>query len=104
MPLTGCDVQNILNDLLEEDSVHDAADPSNRPTHSMQYIRHLILRNKADILAKADQTAEEALRLYKEALGIDDKDPNLLSKMGTLVRLLHFIPEGLPLPLILYRT
>lgn len=78
-------MQDLLNGLLEEETVQNAASASSSATQAMRQVRHLILRNKADILGKEDKTANKALQLYQEALGIDNNDASLLNKMGTLV-------------------
>ena len=79
-------LQGILNDLLGEETVQNASDPESHPTQAMRQVRYLILRNKADILGKSNDTGVQAMQLYKEALGIDDQDASLFNKAGTLVR------------------
>lgn len=79
-------VQEILDGLLREQIVQDAALLDTKPTKIMRQVRYLVLRNKADIISRSDETATEALRLYQEALTIDDKDASLLSRTGILVR------------------
>ena len=75
----------MLDELLEEESVREAADLSNNPTNTMRQVRFVILRNKADLLAEQDATAELALQLYGEAVSIDSHDPALWNCMGSLV-------------------
>ena len=79
-------MQALLDELLEEESVRHAADLSNNPTNTMRQVRFVILRNKADLLAEQDATAELALQLYGEAVSIDSDDPALWNCMGSLVR------------------
>lgn len=79
-------LQGILNALLQEDCVRDAAKLELNPTQAMRQVRYLILRNKADILGKSDGSATDAIQLYKEALSIDSHDASLFNKLGSLVR------------------
>lgn len=48
-------------------------------------IRFLAVKNLATSLAKADDTAEEALLLYAQAAALDGGDIVLLCHMGALV-------------------
>ena len=51
----------------------------------LRQLRHLVLRNLGGLLVETDDTAEEALRLYVEALEIDADDVVLWHRAGTLV-------------------
>lgn len=48
-------------------------------------LRHLALRNLGGLLVQRDETAEEALRLFVEALEVDPDDIVLWHRAGTLV-------------------
>lgn len=51
----------------------------------LRQLRHLVLRNLGGLLVETDETADEALRLYVEALEIDPDDVVLWHRAGTLV-------------------
>ncbi|KAK9841424.1 hypothetical protein WJX74_005538 [Apatococcus lobatus] len=50
----------------------------------LRQLRHLVLRNLGGLLVQSDDTAEEALRMYVEALEVDPDDVVLWHRAGTL--------------------
>ena len=52
---------------------------------SAKQIRHLVLKNLAALLADSDASAKRALKLYAQALRLDDGDAVVWNRMGTLV-------------------
>ncbi len=55
---------------------------------SAKQIRHLVLKNLATLLADTDDSAKRALKLYAQALLLDDGDAVVWNRMGTLVSML----------------
>ncbi|CAL8466575.1 g6111 [Coccomyxa elongata] len=51
---------------------------------SAKQIRHLVLKNLAALLADTDDSAKRALKLYAQALLLDDGDAVVWNRMGTL--------------------
>jgi len=91
-PLTPHPVQVILDACLEEEPVQAAANLALNPTQTMRQLRFLILRNKADVLARDDTTALAALQLYHESLGMDGGDASLWYRKGILVSTTTYFP------------
>lgn len=60
---------------------------------SAKQIRHLLLKNLATLLADTDDSAKRALKLYAQALLLDDGDAVVWNRMGTLVSM-HLCLSG----------
>lgn len=79
-------MQEAFTRLQEHELIKAAEDPCTKPTRIVVQLRALVLRNKAELLAEDDETAEAALQLYLKALELDTGDPALWHRIGCLVR------------------
>lgn len=88
-------LQAAFENLLECELLVAATNPRSKPTETIQQVRFLVLKNQAEMLADADDTAQDALQLYLVALDQTRNDPVLWHHAGSLVQ---------PLPATLNRT